>query len=103
MISIFGGKAPFDTPKPVRFIDRILSIATNKDSIILDSFAGSGTTAHAVMKKNKEDKGQRKFILVELMDYAESITAERIRRVIKGYGGEKKQLKAWVVLSITTN
>ena len=93
LISIFGGKAPFDTPKPVRFIDRILSIATNKDSIILDSFAGSGTTAHAVMKKNKEDKGKRKFILVELMDYAENITAERIRRVIKGYGEGKKTVE----------
>lgn len=83
----------FKTPKPTKFIDKILSIATNKDSIILDSFAGSGTTAHAVMKKNKEDKGKRKFILVELMDYAENITAERIRRVIKGYGEGKKTVE----------
>ncbi|GJG36221.1 site-specific DNA-methyltransferase [Prevotella lacticifex] len=76
----------FSTPKPSKFIKRILDIATNKDSIILDSFAGSGTTAHAVMKKNKEDGGNRRFILIELGDYAESITAERVKRVMEGYG-----------------
>lgn len=52
----------------------------------MDSFAGSGTTAHAVMKKNKEDGGNRRFILIELGDYAESITAERVKRVMEGYG-----------------
>lgn len=83
----------FKTPKPTKFIDRILQIATQKDSIVLDSFAGSGTTAHAVMKKNKEDGGKRKYILVELMDYAEDITAERVRRVIKGYGEGNKNIK----------
>ncbi len=80
----------FKTPKPTKFIKKILDIATQKDSIILDSFAGSGTTAHAVMKKNEEDGGNRKYILVELMNYAEAITAERVRRVIKGYGEGKK-------------
>lgn len=84
-ISIFGGSAPFDTPKPIRLIERILQIATDKDSIILDSFAGSGTTAHAVLNMNRQDGGNRKFILIEMMDYAESITAERIKRVISGY------------------
>ena len=64
----------------------MLEIASNKDSIILDSFAGSGTTAHAVLNMNKADGGHRKFILVEMMDYADSITAERVKRVIKGYG-----------------
>lgn len=93
LIAIFDGKSPFDTPKPTRLLERILTIATQKDSIVLDSFAGSGTTAHAVMKKNKEDEGNRKFILVELMDYAEDITAERVRKVIKGYGEEKKAVE----------
>lgn len=90
LMAIFGGKSPFDTPKPTRLLERILTIATQKDSIVLDSFAGSGTTAHAVMKKNKEDGGNRKFVLVELMDYAETITAERVRKVITGYGEDKK-------------
>lgn len=84
--AIFGGSAPFDTPKPTRLVERILQIATDKDSIILDSFAGSGTTAHAVLNINKKDGGNRSFILIEMMDYAESITAERVKRVIKGYG-----------------
>ena len=83
--AIFGGSAPFDTPKPTRLIERILQIATDNDSIILDSFAGSGTTAHAVLNMNKKDGGNRSFILIEMMDYAESITAERVKRVIKGY------------------
>ena len=81
-INIYG----FDTPKPTKLISRIIQIAMNKDSIILDSFAGSGTTAHAVLKLNKEDGGNRKFILVEMEDYAERITAERVKRVIQGYG-----------------
>ncbi|PKP52345.1 MAG: type III restriction endonuclease subunit M [Bacteroidetes bacterium HGW-Bacteroidetes-1] len=81
---------PFDTPKPKELIERILSITTDKKSIILDSFAGSGTTAHAVLNLNKQDGGHRKFILVEMEDYAENITAERIKRVINGYGIDKK-------------
>ena len=83
--NMFDGKAIFDTPKPTRLIERILQIATDKDSIILDSFAGSGTTAHAVLNMNKKDGGNRSFILIEMMDYAETITAERVKRVIKGY------------------
>ena len=84
---------PFDTPKPVRLIERILQIASDPDSIILDSFAGSGTTAHAVLNMNKADGGNRKFILVEMMDYADSITAERVKRVIQGYGEGKKAVE----------
>ena len=76
----------FDFPKPLGLLTFIFSIATDKNSIILDSFAGSGTTAHAVLNLNRSDGGNRKFILVEMEDYAESITAERVRRVIKGYG-----------------
>ncbi len=85
LIQIFDGKAPFDTPKPSRLIEHILKIATDKDSIVLDSFAGSGTTAHAVLGLNKRDGGHRKFVLVEMEDYADSVTAERAKRVIKGY------------------
>lgn len=87
--AIFEGSAPFDTPKPTRLIERILQIATDKDSIILDSFAGSGTTAHAVLNMNKADSGNRKFILIEMMDYAETITAERVKRVIQGYADKE--------------
>ena len=88
---IFEGQDTiFTTPKPSKLIERILQIATDKDSIILDSFAGSGTTAHAVLNMNKQDGGNRKFILIEMCDYADSITAERVKRVIDGYGDGKK-------------
>ena len=87
---IFPEDIPFATPKPHELIEQILRIATDKDSIVLDSFAGSGTTAHAVLKMNAEDGGNRRFILVEMMDYAETVTAERVKRVIDGYGeGDK--------------
>ena len=83
----------FDTPKPSQLIKRILELATDKNSIVLDSFAGSGTTAHAVLKLNAEDGGNRKFILIETMDYAETITAERVRRVMRGYGENSKRIE----------
>lgn len=75
----------FVTPKPVALLSRILDLATTDHSIILDSFAGSGTTGHAVLAANKSDGGDRKFILVECENYAETLTAERIRRVVEGY------------------
>ena len=74
----------FPNPKPHTLLKRIFQIGTEPNSIILDSFAGSGTTAHAVLALNKEDGGNRKFILVECEDYADTITAERVRRVING-------------------
>ena len=74
----------FSNPKPTTLIDRVLRIATGPSDIVLDSFAGSGTTAQAVLALNKEDCGNRKFILVECEEYADSITAERVRRVIGG-------------------
>jgi adenine-specific DNA-methyltransferase len=74
----------FNTVKPSSLIKRILQIATDKDDIVLDSFAGSGTTAHAVLALNKEDDGNRRFILVESEDYVDELTAERVRRVIRG-------------------
>ena len=87
-------KEDFPNPKPVGTIQRILQIATAGDDIILDSFAGSGTTAHAVLNMNKADGGHRKFILVEMMDYADRITAERVKRVIRGYGEGKNAVEA---------
>lgn len=86
--NIFNKKT-FSFPKPVELIKQFLEAATEPDSIILDSFAGSGTTAHAVLDLNKQDGGNRKFILIEMEDYAENITAERIKRVIKGYSNKK--------------
>lgn len=66
-------------------VQKVLSLNTNPNAIILDSFAGSGTTAHAVLEANKRDGGNRRFILVEMEDYADRLTAERVRRVINGY------------------
>ncbi len=78
--------AVFITPKPRRLIKRILEIATNKDSLILDSFAGSGTTGHAVLDLNAEDGGNRQFILVEMeQNICQNITAIRLQRAIEGY------------------
>lgn len=82
----------FDFPKGVNLIETLIEQATDKDSIVLDSFAGSGTTAHAVLDLNRKDGGHRKFILIEMMDYAETITAERVRRVITGYKQDQEDL-----------
>ncbi|KYG84200.1 hypothetical protein AWW67_03565 [Roseivirga seohaensis] len=83
----------FDNPKNISMIEYLIGLIPNKDALILDSFAGSGTTAHAVMNLNKQDGGNRKFILVEMEDYAETITAERVKRVAKGYGEGKKAVE----------
>ena len=91
--SIFNTSDLFDTPKPSELIERILQMIADPEAIVLDSFAGSGTTAHAVLNMNKADGGHRKFILVEMMDYADSITAERVKRVIQGYGEGKNAVE----------
>lgn len=93
VMAIFDGRAKFDTPKPCRLLEFILRIAGNENTLVLDSFAGSGTTAHAVLNMNKSDGGNRKFILIEMMDYADSTTAERIKRVIDGYGSGKNAVE----------
>jgi len=87
------GKQLFDYPKPSSLIQELIALCTfnNKKAIVLDSFAGSGTTAHAVLALNKEDGGNRKFVLVEFEDYANKITAERVRRVIKGVSKTKDE------------
>lgn len=81
---IMGKATGFDTIKPPQLIAELISHLP-EDSIILDCFACSGTTAHSVLLQNKKDGGNRRFILVEMMDYAETTTAERVRRVMNGY------------------
>lgn len=88
LIEKIFGKKVFDYPKDVSLIEYLLSFICDSDSIILDSFAGSGTTAHAVLNLNRKDNGCRSFILIELGDYAETITAERVRRVMSGYSDQ---------------
>lgn len=91
------GKNIFETPKPVELIKRLIRLASEEDDIILDSFAGSGTTGHAVLDLNEEDGGNRKFILVELeKNIAKRITVERVKRVARGYSyknGKGKTIK----------
>jgi adenine-specific DNA-methyltransferase len=78
----------FPNPKPIGLMEYLIKVVTSKDAIILDSFAGSGTTAQAVLKLNKEDGGNRKFILVEMeKEIAQKITSERVRRVSKDLKG----------------
>ncbi len=92
LISIFdfeNSDDVFITPKPTALIKRILQIATDTNDIILDSFAGSGTTGQAVLALNAEDGGNRRFILIEQEEYADTLTAERVRRVISGVPGAK--------------
>lgn len=89
-ILLSGSFAGFDTEKNVLLIQRIIDWIVRPGEIVLDSFAGSGTTAHAVLNMNKADGGNRKFICIEMMDYADTITAERVKRVIHGYGEGKK-------------
>lgn len=89
-ILLSGSFAGFDTEKNVLLIQRIIDWIVRPGEIVLDSFAGSGTTAHAVLNMNKADGGNRKFICIEMMNYADTITAERVKRVINGYGEGKK-------------
>lgn len=93
----------FSTPKPVRLIDRIVRVATNPGDIVLDFFAGSGTTAQAVLNLNREDGGNRQFILVSSTEatadapdknLCRDVCAERVRRVIEGYTNKKGEAVA---------
>ncbi|HEC65338.1 MAG TPA: site-specific DNA-methyltransferase [bacterium] len=101
LTQIFGVKDVFENPKPVELVKFFIRYTTDKSSVVLDSFAGSGTTAHAVLDLNKEDRGNRKFILIQcdefnkltgkIEDICNSITAERVRRVIKGIAKAKNE------------
>lgn len=91
---IFGDGKAFDFPKPYQLVQKIISLSTGPEDLILDSFGGSGTTGQAVLDLNKQDGGNRQFILVEMDEtIAPGITAERLRRVISGYnkGGDKEK------------
>ncbi len=91
---IFGDGKAFDFPKPIQIIQKIITLSTNPGDLILDSFAGSGTTGHAVLDLNRQDGGNRRFILVEMEEQiAREVTAERLRRVIEGYnrGGDPEK------------
>jgi adenine-specific DNA-methyltransferase len=79
------GSRDFDFPKPPDLIEFLISQHPSENALVLDSFAGSGTTAQAVLQANKRDGGNRRFILVEMEDYADRLTAERVRRVMNGY------------------
>ena len=91
LLTALGLRGRFDHPKPVELIKTIVELATDDGDLILDSFAGSGTTGHSVLDLNKQDNGARQFILVEMdQAIASDVTAERLRRVINGYdkGGD---------------
>jgi DNA modification methylase len=84
--AILGTSHGFDTPQPVGLVKRFIEIACDKDSIVMDAFAGSGTTAQAVLEANVADGGSRKFLLLEMLpDVASEITSKRISRVVEGY------------------
>lgn len=94
-VGLAEGDAVFSTPKPTRLIDRILRLSTDTTDLVLDFFAGSGTTAHAVHKLNKEDGGNRRVVLVSSTEatadepqknLCRDVCATRVRRVIEGYG-----------------
>ncbi|MFA6177444.1 MAG: DNA methyltransferase [Candidatus Paceibacterota bacterium] len=86
---ILKQEVPFETPKPTRLLKRIFQLATKENDLVMDSFVGSGTTGQAVLELNKEDGGNRKFILVELEEkIARKITQERVRRVAEKIGGD---------------
>jgi adenine-specific DNA-methyltransferase len=106
-LQILSGTEVFTTPKPVALLRKIFHVATNPGDLILDSFAGSGTSAHAILELNKQEKQKRNFILVQMpydtkenqrnnINIARAITAERVRRVIKGYSYPKRGPKGKV-------
>lgn len=106
-LQILSGTEVFTTPKPVALLRKIFQIATNPGDLILDSFAGSGTSAHAIIELNKDETSDRKFILVQIpydtkknqrenINIARKITAERVRRVIRGYTYPKRGPKGKV-------
>ena len=86
------GRPVFPYPKPIDLVKDLVYVGSRKDSVVLDMTAGSGTTAHAVLSLNKDDGGERQFILIEQEDYAHTVTAERVRRAIRPRrSGESKK------------
>jgi adenine-specific DNA-methyltransferase len=93
----------FENPKNINMLEYLIKLFPKKNCVILDSFAGSGSTAEAVLKLNKKDNGKRKFILIELENYATTITSSRIKKVIQGYDfkGKKKEILAEYSINVT--
>lgn len=89
--ALFDGAAPFDTPKPIKLISRILELCSDSDSLIMDFFAGSGTTAQAILEANKQDKGRRQFLCIQLPESCEenSVAAQSKYRTISDIGRER--------------
>ena len=89
---MFNNKSPFSNPKPSELIKYLISLSNKQDALVVDFFAGSGTTGHAILKLNKEDGGERRFILATNNEnnIAEEITFERIKKVINGYKTSSK-------------
>src|SRR5690606_35538373 len=83
------GEEVFKNPKNVNLLKRIVELSTTRNDIILDYHSGSGTTAHAVLELNKEDGGNRQFIMVEQMDYIQTVTCKRVQRVIEQNGSDE--------------
>jgi len=111
--TLFNNVQVFDYPKPISLIKTLISQATEKHDIILDSFAGSGTTMHAVMELNKEDKGNRQCIMVQMPENSEAepdknickvITRERVKRAIDkdGYDSGFKYYRLGIPLDAET-
>ena len=92
MLQEIFGTVPFNYSKPPSLLASLIEQVVPKSGLVLDSFAGSGTTAHSVLALNKKDGGNRRFILIECEDYADTITAERVRRVIKGVPSAKDEV-----------
>ncbi|MTO50983.1 hypothetical protein GMC37_13975, partial [Turicibacter sanguinis] len=90
--SMFNNQSPFSNPKPSDLIKYLISLSNKQDALVVDFFAGSGTTGHAILKLNKEDGGERRFILATNNEnnIAETITFERIKKVINGYKTSSK-------------
>lgn len=90
--NIMGESNLFDNPKNIKMIEYLIQLVNKPNPLVLDSFAGSGTTAHAVLNLNKQDGGRRKFILIEMEDYSNHVTSERVKRVINGFGSSNKKV-----------
>ena len=100
---IFGNKEIFSYPKPIELIVRLVSLNLNKDAVILDFFAGSGTTGHAVLELNKEDGGNRQFILCTNNEnnICEEITYQRLKKVVEGYITPKGKVVEGIPVNLT--
>lgn len=97
---MFDGEKPFSYPKSIYTMIDTLKIITNDDDIILDFFGGSGTTAHAVLELNKLDGGNRRFIIVEQMNYFDTVTVPRVRKVYEQLISEKAEVNPLLVMEL---